>query len=134
MTMRWARGVSRAATDRARPALRSVALRTLERLSEGSVLTTEYPIASCSRYGWDERPAHGRIEEVLAQGRDDHHRTLESFEAHLPELRAIGRRPSGRAPGWDNDWFAGLTPEERRVGTAWVSTWRTRWSPDSSKK
>src|SRR3546814_13159334 len=108
MTMRWARGVSRAATDRARPALRSVALRTLERLSEGSVLTTEYPIASCSRYGWDERPAHGRIEEVLAQGRDDPHRTLESFAAHLPAPRAIGRRPSGRAPGWDNDWFAGL--------------------------
>src|SRR3546814_13201498 len=51
ITKRLARGVSRAAKDRARPALRSMALRTLERLSEGSVLTPEYPTSAERRVG-----------------------------------------------------------------------------------
>src|SRR3546814_16326226 len=46
-------------------------------------------------------------------------------------------RPGGR--GWP-DSFAALTvpayprSEERRVGTEWVSTCRSRWSPDHLKK
>src|SRR3546814_18912298 len=46
---------------------------------------------------------------------------VEAFERRLQDLQVAPPTP---------DW----RPEERRVGTAWASTLRSRWSPDLSKK
>lgn len=80
----------------------------LESLAAGAVALTEYPVTPTARYGWDAGPPHPAFEAAFAGDRARYHATLGSFEQHLPALRAIPRRPSPTAPGWDNDWFTGL--------------------------
>jgi hypothetical protein len=90
----------RAQVDRARA--------RLERLTPGSVLLTEYPVAPHARYGWDGKPPHARLDAAFAAERERFHATLASFEPHLPALRAIPRDPGPTTPGWDNDFFTGI--------------------------
>src|SRR3546814_18429927 len=67
------------------------------------------------------------------------------FDAARGDMVAIGQRPfvkvaEAEPDFWDQGWFltlvkqvgailAALRSEERRVGKAWVSTCRSRWSP-----
>jgi hypothetical protein len=80
----------------------------LERVSDGTVIVTEYPAEAQPRWGWD-RPAHPALDRRFAVDRDEYRRVLDACAAYLDGLRAIPRVPGlNGAPTWHNDFFGGL--------------------------
>jgi predicted O-methyltransferase YrrM len=86
-------------------------LRAAGRRSRLSYIGVEYPTSSDNRprFGWD-RPAHARLEEIIARGRERYAACLTELLAFSEDLLRIGPEPSGAEPGWRQDpvWLVGL--------------------------
>ena len=80
----------------------------LERISDGTVIVTEYPAAARPRWGWD-RPPHPTLHARFTAERERYRRVLQDSAEHLDALRAIlHQSDSNGAPAWSNDFFGGL--------------------------
>jgi hypothetical protein len=75
---------------------------------DGQVIHLDYPVLPKPRFGYD-RPAHPQLYEIIAGGRAEYARLLESFLVYVDELLAIGLDATApREPSWHNGWFQGL--------------------------
>ncbi len=72
-------------------------------------LDLDYPVAPRARYGWG-RPAHPRLEAMIASGVDRYRGVLRGFLAHGEALEHDHRRfaESAEDPYWTNGFIPGL--------------------------
>jgi predicted O-methyltransferase YrrM len=68
----------------------------------------DYPVRPVPRYGYG-KPAHARLERLIAAGSEDYRIRLESFLDFRHDLLQIPLDPADpETPSWHNGWFQGL--------------------------
>lgn len=97
--------------DRARRAAAAQLIRQAERLTGQTYIGLDYPPAAAPgpRFGWG-RPAHARLSDLLAEGRETYAEHLRRILSFRDQLLAIGAEPTPTEPGWIQrpPWILGL--------------------------